>query len=58
MKAYKYLTCLALASLSLSACTDLDETVYSEVSSNNYFQQYKRGRRQWHSALSSTDTGP
>lgn len=37
MKAYKYLTCLALASLSLSACTDLDETVYSEVSSNNYF---------------------
>lgn len=37
MKALKYITCVALASLSLSACTDLDETVYSEVSSNNYF---------------------
>lgn len=37
MKALKYLTCVALASLSLSACTDLDETVYSEVGSNNYF---------------------
>ena len=29
MKALKYITCVALASLSLSACTDLDETVYS-----------------------------
>ena len=37
MKALKYITCVALASLSLTACTDLDETVYSEVSSNNYF---------------------
>ncbi len=37
MKAFKYISCLALASLSLSACTDLDETVYSQVSSNNYF---------------------
>jgi len=37
MKAYKYLIVLALSSLSLSSCTDLDETVYSQVSSNNYF---------------------
>lgn len=37
MKAYKYLTCLALAVTSLSACTDLDENLYSEIGSNNYF---------------------
>ena len=37
MKAYKYLTCLALAVTSLSACTHLAENLYSEIGSNNYF---------------------
>ena len=37
MKPYKYFAGLAMALLTLPGCTDLDETVYSQVSSNNYF---------------------
>lgn len=37
MKPYKYLAGLAMATLTLSGCTNLDETVYDQISSNNYF---------------------
>ncbi len=37
MKLLKYISAIAVGVVSLTGCTDLDETVYSEVSSNNYY---------------------
>lgn len=37
MKLYKFLPALALGAIALTGCTDLDETVYSEISSNNFY---------------------
>ncbi|MDE6669398.1 MAG: RagB/SusD family nutrient uptake outer membrane protein [Muribaculaceae bacterium] len=37
MKLRSYIAALALGALSLTSCTDLDETVYDQVSSGNYY---------------------
>ncbi|MDE6842957.1 MAG: RagB/SusD family nutrient uptake outer membrane protein, partial [Muribaculaceae bacterium] len=37
MKLLSYITALTLGVLSLTSCTDLDETVYDQVSSGNYY---------------------
>lgn len=37
MKRYKYIACILFCGLTLTGCTDLDETVYDKVMSNNYY---------------------
>ncbi len=54
MKPYKYLAGLAMATLTLSGCTNLDETVYDQISSNNYFNTKEL---LWRSVLLSTAIG-